>query len=719
MSNIRSLASILFLALAATAAGAGEKIELYVATSGNDNNPGSKARPFLTLGRARDAVRVKIAAGLKSDLTVFIRGGTYTFRETLVFGLKDSAPKGTNITWASYPGEDPVLSSGVEIKTWKELETTPPTLPAPARGRVWVADMPEGLGRFYSLYDAQGHLPRARGAGFNTEDERCAAYTGADALSTLCFPAGAVRNWPNLDDVEITIRPSIRWTMNILALASVDEQSRIARTSLPGTYPLRNVAKETYKTVWVENVLEALDEPGEWVVDTHARKIYLWPRGDRPEKILAPRLRELIRVEGQVDVPGPTDVPVRGLVFRGLTFAHADRDEWTASDVGIQHDWEMVNKADALLRFRGAEDCVVEQCRFRDSGGNAVRLDLHAQNMRVSENEIHHLGQGGIMLIGYGAGTKNVNRRNRIVNNLIHHSGLLYWHSHAIVLWQSGENEVAHNYIHHMPRKAVCLSGPRGGRFAAPCNKREICGTMRWAEIGGPKTWDESMPYLHTRNNRIEFNEVERVLQKLGDGAAINVSGAGEGNTIRRNFIHDIFSSEFIDGSLRTDDFQRGVVWEENVIYRSNAGGWMHKGTNNLINNFIVDVSPVRYLRTYKEDVSGSVFERNVFYAPNGKATFLSLYSGPEQLSKCRVEGNVYFNGPDAASADSSFLTKLRALGLSATDVYADPMFVDIEHRNFRFKPGSPALKLGIKPVDVSEAGLTRDFPKREAGSLK
>jgi hypothetical protein len=30
--RIRSLASILFLALAATAAGAGEKIELYVAT---------------------------------------------------------------------------------------------------------------------------------------------------------------------------------------------------------------------------------------------------------------------------------------------------------------------------------------------------------------------------------------------------------------------------------------------------------------------------------------------------------------------------------------------------------------------------------------------------------------------------------------------------------------------------------------------------------------
>ena len=56
------------------------------------------------------------------------------------------------------------------------------------------------------------------------------------------------------------------------------------------------------------------------------KKLYLWPRGSIPEGILAPALRELIRVEGKIDVNVPTDVPVRGLVFKGLTLAHADRD---------------------------------------------------------------------------------------------------------------------------------------------------------------------------------------------------------------------------------------------------------------------------------------------------------------------------------------------------------------------------------------------------------
>jgi hypothetical protein len=36
-----------------------------------------------------------------------------------------------------------------------------------------------------------------------------------------------------------------------------------------------------------------------------------------------------------------------------------------------------------------------------------------------------------------------------------------------------------------------------------------------------------------------------------------------------------------------------------------------------------------------------------------------------------------------------------------------DPLFVDVESGNYRFKPGSPALELGIEPIDVSQAGRT------------
>ncbi len=41
--------------------------------------------------------------------------------------------------------------------------------------------------------------------------------------------------------------------------------------------------------------------------------------------------------------------------------------------------------------------------------------------------------------------------------------------------------------------------------------------------------------------------------------------------------------------------------------------------------------------------------------------------------------------------------------------IYADPMFDKdaMKHKVFRFKPGSPAAKLGIKPIDLSKVGST------------
>ena len=79
-----------------------------------------------------------------------------------------------------------------------------------------------------------------------------------------------------------------------------------------------------------------------------------------------------------------------------------------------------------------------------------------------------------------------------------------------------------------MPRHAISLSGVRVPYFDRLCESREICKSLRWEEIGKRKAWDEIMPFLHTKNNIVENNEVERVLQKLGDGAGINVTGAGE-----------------------------------------------------------------------------------------------------------------------------------------------------------------------------------------------
>ncbi len=96
--------------------------------------------------------------------------------------------------------------------------------------------------------------------------------------------------------------------------------------------------------------------------------------------------------------------------------------------------------------------------------------------------------------------------------------------------------------------------------------------SMPWEE-GNVIDWPEIIPYLHTRNNVVENNELYRVAEILEDGSAINVSGAGNGNIIRRNYIHHIYNS-YIHGAIRTDDYQRCATFEENIIYKTRSCGF-------------------------------------------------------------------------------------------------------------------------------------------------
>jgi hypothetical protein len=384
----------------AVAAELPHEADFYVSAKGSDEWSGTLASPaagetdgpFATLARARDAVR-ELKKQKATDIVVLVRKGTYRLKSTVVFGLEDSGEGDSTITYAAYPGETPAFSSGREIKGLRKVSVKLPGLPTAAQGNVWVANVSD---RFFTLYDAEGLLPRARSAGF--------IPLSGGSRNTLHFPEGRLKNWPNVEDVEILVRPHHAWIMNVLPLASVDERAQIARTAVDATYAMNRLhfLKDT-ESCWVENVLEELDEPGEWVLNTKEGKLYLWPRSESP--VFAPTLLELIRVEGAIDKEGPKDTPVRNLRFRGLTFMHGDRYLLNEDDAGLQHDWDMLDKANALVRLRGTEKCIIEQCHFFHSGSGAVRVDLHGQQNEISGNLIEHMG---------GAGSGNVIRRNYV-----------------------------------------------------------------------------------------------------------------------------------------------------------------------------------------------------------------------------------------------------------------------------------------------------------------
>jgi len=75
--------------------------DFYVSPAGNDGNPGSAARPFRTLERARQAAR---KAQKNAPVHVYLRAGKYRVSEPLVFGPEDSGDDGAPVVWAAVPG---------------------------------------------------------------------------------------------------------------------------------------------------------------------------------------------------------------------------------------------------------------------------------------------------------------------------------------------------------------------------------------------------------------------------------------------------------------------------------------------------------------------------------------------------------------------------------------------------------------------------------------
>jgi hypothetical protein len=337
-------------------------------------------------------------------------------------------------------------------------------------------------------------------------------------------------------------------------------------------------------------------------------------------------------------------------------------------------------------------------------------------------------------LAGYGPGTKNVNRGNSVTDNYIHNVGQVYWGSPAIYLWQSGENLVAHNLISETPYAGIVISGRidwlRSG-------EGESSKTIRWNEIDKSisandqeinlldyKNWCRREPFLHARRNIIEKNEIRGVMQRLSDGNGIYLSGTGRQNLVRLNYIHDCPSIRMREG-IRCDDDEYETTIERNVVYKNGgtAVGIVIKGKNDIVNNIIADLvtgdpsydSSYLSLQVYPAD--GAIVQRNIIYSVDAnqhacEASSAWYYKGPPpEWKKTNTDYNCYFNAraPDWLAAH---FAEVRPSGVETHSIFADPMFSDLDKRDFMLKPGSPALKLGFEQIDVKETGLTRDFPR-------
>jgi hypothetical protein len=151
--------------------------EYYIATNGNDSNPGNATHPFLTIGRAQQAVRANTSA-MTGDIIIHLRGGTYRIPSTLVFTHEDGGNELYNVTYKAYSGEVPVIDGGDVIPSASWI---------PHEGNIWRAYV--GTGDFRQLYVRTATGSNHNTATPNDPDTPEYPYAGVPTSLSVMTPA--------------------------------------------------------------------------------------------------------------------------------------------------------------------------------------------------------------------------------------------------------------------------------------------------------------------------------------------------------------------------------------------------------------------------------------------------------------------------------------------------------------------------------------------------
>ena len=668
-----------------------EAIELFVSPKGNDawsgRRPAPNSRgtdgPLATIEAAQKAVR-----RLKADrpVRVHLRGGTYFIEKPLVFTHRDSGSmamagiprkgfleRDNSVTWAAYRNEKPIVSGGRRIDGFRKQELNGRT--------VWVADLPEvkqGKWYFCQLWvnGKRRFRPRLPREGFYRIAALPDLKPGAswqEGQRRFVYAEGDIQRWTNLQDVEIVVLQ--RWVESRMRIRSLNEKKRLVNLDRKSRWGMKEDHRQRLHLCteyYVENVFEALREPGDWYLDRKAGALYYVPMpGERmgSADVIAPVLPQLMLFEGDAE----TGRGVRHVRFQDITFSHT---EWDYPP-NVASSNQAANEAPGAVSLRHAHNCSFRRCAVSNVGTYGIELLDGCTEIKIRGCDITGLGAGGVK-IWHGC------RRNTISDCEIGPGGAIFHSAVGVLVGQSSGNKVVHNHIHDFYYTGISVG---------------------W-------TWGYAEGDAY--GNIVEFNHVHDIGKGyLSDMGGIYTLGMSPGTRIRNNIFHDVTCRGYGGWAIYTDEGSTDILIENNLSYRVNGAPFhQHYGRENVIQNNIWALGEESAIERSRLEAHDSIiFRRNVVYLEEGVVLGRNW-----QEPKAVFESNLYFD-PKRKKLDFGGRTfkQWQALGMDGGSVVADPKFVNPGKYDFRLRKSSPAFKLGFLPIDLSSMGPRAEARRRRS----
>jgi len=396
-------------------------------------------------------------------------------------------------------------------------------------------------------------------------------------------------------------------------------------------------------------------------------------------------------------------------------------------DVPSLSDWS-IHRGGTILA-EGTRNCSIQDCWFDAIGGNGVFVNNYNREFAVSCCKFTETGDSAICFVGDLAQTIGSQRsfpyECTAHNNLVHDCGFFGKQIAAVYISRAKRITVSNNLIYNMPRAGICIGDSTWGGHVVEFN--ETHDTVLETSDHGPfnawgrdRAWslaESHAPYTHDRSidawdvlvdamepvivrNNL-FNEKSGWGLDLDDGASNyriynNISMGGVSFKWREGAYREVFNNIWyksrvapcfhVDNAFNHDRYYNNITLMEPGDVQFPAGApWWPQMFHSIV------APPVQ--TPWFEEV-----DRNLFFATTGE--FQAV------VDELRTE--------DGKRSPKRYnLAEWQALGWDKNSVFADPLFVDPEKRDFRVRADSPALKLGFVNFEMGKWGITDEFPRK------
>ena len=565
---------------------------VYCSPNGDDKAAGTIDEPIRTLKEARNRVR-KILAKEKVAVKVYFRGGEYKLNSTVSFGPEDSGSEDAVVEYCAYGDEKPVFSGSTEIpyESLKSLGASEKSrIPSAAANNVYKVDLKtlgvHNISKFIGFAGTQ-QIEKPENATvpfiYNDKEQLPAQWPNGTAhYSTITsFSSDSdftvdsenrIANWVGADNAVIAGWMHYGYSYQRVPVKTFypKNQRIVTEYAVP-----RGV---TTGGLWkITNLLEELDTPGEYFVDTKNLKLYFYP----------PYLDENAKME--LSTNEATMISLKkasNISFKGLTFKNTRSDafEMRYSDKISVLGCNFRNVALMGVDTMHCTNVTVDGCDFINIGSTGVRI-----NERNGDNVFDPADQTTVRL--------DLTPQNNKVNNCyfwdvatqtINYTGTLRLYGVGNTLSNCSMHESSSSFVHY------------GG------NDLKILNNEIWN--GLKLTKDMGMIYngrnvVH-RNNETAYNyfhDWNPTNPHAGNAQAIYDDDCLSGNYKH----HNVFANgdlAVMSSNGPEERFDHNIVVNNNKEGQFNAHGWLSGTWLTTMKSFVnQQVTQVYTLKEYEK----------------------------------------------------------------------------------------------------------------------